>query len=344
MLYHIEKKDPADRNPVLRPVDLSVLSAAGWKEEDLEKILAERIDYLIRSDMLWVIFRERKFQEEADILALDEKGILYIFELKRWQSDQSNLLQVIRYGQIFGRYRYEELQDLLRKYTKDPTADLAKAHASYFELDSALNPSAFNHDQRFVVVTAGVDIDTLEAVRYWSGKNLPITALTYHVYEFGGNFFIEFHSYSPEPNDYAALLSNNVVVNTNITYRKDAYKQMLADKKAAAYYDRKTAVDGIQKGDRVFLYHTGVGVCAMGRAVEKFQVADYGGDIGEEHYVKLDMPCAADPVLEPEKCVAAWEINKAVGGSYRFRQTAFAITTKMADEIERLLKEKQKKC
>lgn len=169
---------------------------------------------------------------------------------------------------------------------------------------------------------------------------MPITALTYHVYEFDGHFFIEFHSYSPDPDDYAALLANNVVVNTNITYRKNAYKEMLAQDKAAAYYGRKTAVDGIQKGDRVFLYHTGVGVCAMGRAIDRFREADYGEDAGAEHYVKLDMQFKADPVLEPEKCVSAWEINKAVSGSYRFRQTAFSVTMEMADEIERLLKEK----
>ena len=53
------------------------------------------------------IFTERKGKEEPDILALDKNGDLYIFELKRWGSDQENLLQVLRYGQLFaGVYCY----------------------------------------------------------------------------------------------------------------------------------------------------------------------------------------------------------------------------------------------
>ena len=52
------------------------------------------------------------------------------------------------------------------------------------------------------------------------------------------------------------------------------------------------------------------------------------------------MEYAADPVAEPDKCVRASEINKAISGSYRFRQTAFGITTEMADESEKLLEAK----
>jgi len=342
MLYHITKKNAASDAAKLQPVSLSDLSVAGWKEKDLENVLAKRIDYVIRGDQLMVIFQERQFQEEADILAVDEDGTLYIFELKRWQSDQSTLLQVIRYGQIFGQYRYEDLERLFQKYIEDPQAILAEYHARYFEFDigGSLPLSDFNRKQQFVVVTAGVDTQTLDAIRYWRQNNLPISALTYHVYEFGGEFLIEFHSYSPDSDDYAALLESNFVVNTNVTYRKDAYLDMLSQNKAAAYYDRKTAVDGIRKSDRVFLYHTGVGVCAMGRAIDRFEEVDYRNDRGEEHFVRLKMEYKADPLTEPHKCVRAAEINKAVSGSYRFRQTAFGITSEMADEIERLLKSK----
>jgi hypothetical protein len=345
MLYHITKKQENSDTASFDPVPLSKLAKAGWKEKDLENVLAKRIEYVVRGDQLMVIFQERRFQEEADILAVDEEGTLYIFELKRWAADQSNLLQVIRYGQIFGQYKYEELQELFRKYIHDTHASLREHHARHFEFDAghALPLSDFNKRQQFVVVTAGVDIQTLEAIRYWRRHNLPISALTYHVYEYQGEFFIEFHSFSPDPDDYAALLTNNFVVNTNVTYRKEAYLDMLSEDKAAAYYSRKTAVDGIKTGDRVFLYHTGVGVCAMGRAKDHAQPKDYGGDPGEEHFVALKMEYKADPVHEPLKCVRASEINKAVSGSYRFRQTAFAITVEMAEEIERLLKEKHTK-
>jgi len=342
MLYHLTKKNKETDPAELKPVRLSALSKAGWEEKDLENVLAKKIEYVIRGDQLMVIFQERRFQEEADILAVDEKGTLYIFELKRWQSDESTLLQVIRYGQIFGQYKYEDLERLFRIYITDATASLREHHATHFELDEGaiLSPSDFNKKQQFVVVTAGADLQTLDAIRYWRRNNLPITALTYHVYEFDGEFLIEFHSYSPEPDDYAALLTNNHVVNTNATYMENAYKDMLRECKAAAYYDRKYAVDGIRKGDRVFLYHTGVGVCAMGRAIDSVKEVDYGNDPGAEHFVRLKIEYAADPVSEPQKCVRASEINQAVSASYRFRQTAFSITAEMADAIEALLKSK----
>jgi hypothetical protein len=339
MIYKLFKKNAG--NPVaLEMVSLSTLSAAGWTEKDLEDTLAKRIELVLREDQLMIVAQERKRQEEADILALDQHGVLYIFELKRWQSDTSNLLQVIRYGQIFGQYNYQSLQDLFRKYIKDATGNLVDHHQQYFELAEPLPLDQFNCDQKFIVVTAGIDIKTLEAIRYWRRKNLPITALTYHVYEDGGHFYIEFHSYSPEQDDYVGLLSHDYIVNTNVTYMKDVFKQMLTLSKAAAYYDRKNSVDSIQKGDRVFLYHTGVGIIAVGRALDKAQEIDFEGDTGEEHFVPLKFEIKADPAEERDKCVPAWEINKIAKASYRFRQTAFSISKELGDIIEKLLREK----
>lgn len=343
MLYGIQKKTKTDDPSLLTPVPLSSLDTAGWREEDLEAILVERIDYVVREDQLFVVCHERKRQEEADILALDKNGVLYIFELKRWSGKESHLLQVIRYGQIFGRYGYSELESLFRKYVRDETAPLDGRHCQFFQLGDKLPSSQFNSDQRFLVVTAGMDIDTLEAVQYWRGKGLPIQALTYHLYRYGDSFLIEFHAYSPDPDDYAALVTGNYVVNTNVTYEPDAYKEMLDQGKAAAYYGRRNALDSIGKGDTVFLYHTGVGVCAVGRALDKPRGTDYRGDPGQEHFVPLEFRYAADPKLEPRKCVSAAEINAAVSRSYRFRQTAFSITAEMAATIEKLLKDKHDK-
>ena len=53
-------------------------------QEDLENLIAKNIQELFSEDQLMVLMQENKFQEHADILALDEKGDLYIFELKRW--------------------------------------------------------------------------------------------------------------------------------------------------------------------------------------------------------------------------------------------------------------------
>ena len=114
------------------------------KEKNIESFLKYRLNEIVSGDQLMLIGQERQFQEEADLLALDKNGILYIFELKRWKSHQENILQVMRYGQIFGRYTYEELEDLARRQlTLEVSWSLRENHKEYFELEQALPDSKF---------------------------------------------------------------------------------------------------------------------------------------------------------------------------------------------------------
>ena len=50
--------------------------------------------------------QSRRWQEEPDLMAVDKNGYLYIFELKAWESHPSNLLQVLRYAQLYGPSKY----------------------------------------------------------------------------------------------------------------------------------------------------------------------------------------------------------------------------------------------
>lgn len=86
---------------------------------DLQELLSNHIQDLISSSELMTIFNERPRQEEPDILAMDSNGDLYIFELKRWSSHQENLLQVLRYGQLYGNSNYDELNEMFKKYLNE---------------------------------------------------------------------------------------------------------------------------------------------------------------------------------------------------------------------------------
>jgi hypothetical protein len=337
MIYLLSKKDETRS---LIPVPLACLAQAGWQEKDLENELARNIRLVVPEADLMVVSQSRKWQEEADILALDAEGSLYIFEIKRVEADQSNLLQVMRYGQIFGQYDYENLRYVFRQYRRAPDADLAALHCAYFDLSECLSPAAFNRKQKFVVVTAGVHIRTLDAIRYWRERGVPIEAVTYHVYQQKEDFLVEFNGYSPDPEDYSALLSNDHVVNTNYTWDKTCYRDMLDNCRAAAYYYKGPTIDCIQHGDRVFLYHTGVGVIAAGTATTNPQIDEWEGTPGAQHYVGLHFELKADPDTERDKCVPAWEINQALGISHHFRQTRFAITREMADKIFELMRKR----
>src|SRR5260370_1171480 len=134
MLYQLTNKGG---RPAVDDVELSSLKEAGGWEKDLENLLAERPQDLIREEKLMIISQEAKWQEEADLLALDREGILYIFELKRAESGVENLLQVIRYGQMFGQATFDDLQQRWSK-SQGNSSDLASDHQRYFDLDQPI--------------------------------------------------------------------------------------------------------------------------------------------------------------------------------------------------------------
>mgnify|MGYP000853282060 CR=1 FL=1 len=331
MLYQFDTNSPASaaRVPIQNP------AAFGIKEKDIEIFFAAHLHELIPEDQLMLIGQERQRQEEADLFALDRKGTLYIFELKRWQSATENLLQVMRYGQIFGRYNYAALQNLAHRHQK-LEGELRVKHKAHFDLAEALPESAFNQDQVFIVVTNGVDRDTLDAIKYWKQKGVRIDSLTYRIYKIESKAHLWFDVYNPEQD---VILEENpgiYCVNTNATYMANAWNEMLTKKRASAYYDRKFAVAGIPKGSVVYLYHTGVGVIAKGKTTGPSQKADFEGDVDEEFFVPLDFEWKLGSPGEWEKAVRAWEINGALGTGHRFRQTSFGVSKEMADTIDKL--------
>mgnify|MGYP005855314771 CR=1 FL=1 len=341
MLLYLDEDDKS----VLSHVPATSLEQLGWLEKDLEDLVSKHIDKVVREDQLLVIHQERRYQEEPDILALDRHGYLHIFELKRWASSTENLLQVLRYGQIFGQYDYGGLNYLFHNYLlrigDGAKRDLDQAHRVFFELDEALPRAKFNCEQRFIVVTNGLDRDTREAIDYWSRHGLPVTALTYQVYRTaGGDCLFEVRPYGPEGETVVELPDGLTVVNTNLTYMPEAWREMLNDSKAAAYYGRKSAVSGISKGSPIALYHTGVGIIAFGRATDTFRRAPCGDDPDEEYYVPCEFEATVNPLEEPEKAVTAREINEALGASHRFRLTAYTLPADAVDIVRGRLREK----
>lgn len=320
------------------PVKAKRFSDIGWKEKDLENLIASNILKLIPESQLMVLFQEKPFREAADIYALDKNGDLYIFELKRWRGQQENLLQVLRYGQIYGQYSYEQLQEMLRRYERIQDLDLANKHYEYFKdsIKDQLSPSDFNNDQHFIVITNGVDIDTRNAIKYWQDKGLKIDSIIYRVYSVGNKHILEFNPYNPEGEVIIEEEQGYYIVNTNLTWSDSDYKDMLSQQKAAAYGSRRFGIRNISKGDTVFLYHSGSGVIAFGNAVDSYKTTYHKGHKEEEFFIPLKFEWQVDPDSEPERAIRAWEINRKLGSQYSFRQTVFAIPEKMAKVIKGL--------
>ena len=326
----------------IKYVDQTDFARIGWTEKDLENLISANIVSLIPENQLMILFQERPFDEAADIYALDKDGNLYIFELKRWKSNQENILQVLRYGQIFGQYNYEKLQEMLQKYMKDININLVEKHFEYFQdiIDEKLKPCNFNRDQYFIVITNGIDYDTLNSIKYWQDKGLKIDSIIYRIYQIDEYILFDFNPYNPEREIIIEKEEGYFIVNTNITWNKNSYKDMLSNQKASAYYDRKYSITRINKGDIVFLYHTGIGVIAYGKAIDNFGICDVGNDKNEEYFIKLKFDWSINPDKNPELAVTPWEINEQMNKGYKFRQTVFTITENMANGIIGISKNK----
>lgn len=326
MLYKLNQN--ANRNNYTK-VKRVTLSDIGWKEKDLENLISNNIQDFISSNDLMAIFTERARQEEPDMLAIDKNGDLYIFELKRWSGKQENLLQVLRYGQLFGKSTYDELNSLYQKYQHNSKANLAHDHAVYFHADplKVLSDDCFNQKQHFLIVTNGVDQSTIESIIYWQSNGLNIDAIVYWVFEISGEYYIEFNTYSQTEN-FLEYENNCYVLNTNKQAGSHYTQEMLDGHKAAAYYPGwREKIQKFQKGDLVFLYESGVGIRAYGYANGVLNkkacdgYADYEYNMYLENFTELSNP------------ISASQMKEVTNSSFNFRQTMFSISEEAAKEI-----------
>ena len=302
------------------------LAQIGWKEKDLERLLSNNILDLISSNDLMTIFTERPRQEEPDILAIDSKGDLYIIELKRWASNQENLLQVLRYGQLYGKSLYDELNELYEKHT-NKFESLMEVHSKYFDLsnDSRLQNTDFNKQQHFLVVVNGLDQKTVEAISYWKSNGLNIDGIVYWVFEIENKYFIEFNMYSPIESQLE-YSSNCYVVNTNYTKNETCQQEMLTDEKVAAYWPGwREKIEKIQKDDTVFLYQSGIGIIAYGIASGKLDKKNFENHVNYEYSMKLNK------FKKLKKPLAASEMKKIANQGFSFRNTMFSVSEESKD-------------
>ena len=170
MLYKFHKEQ-------VEKVPFHNIKKVSGNEKDLENLLANHLQDFFSNPVLMPIFQERKWQEEPDLMALDENGTLYIFELKVGFVSDKTVLQIIRYAQKFGVESYAKLDHFYQQWCKttgSPYTDLKIAHKDAFQLDSALPESQFNCRQKLILVGNTADSKLAQAVQYWQEKGLEI--------------------------------------------------------------------------------------------------------------------------------------------------------------------------
>ena len=309
------------------------LHAFGLDERQLQSILFRTLDRLFPDDEPLLLMQSRHWQEEPDLMALDKDGKLYIFELKAVSSHPSNLLQVLRYGQKFGNFGYDELDRLFQKFN-DTGQSLKQAHQARFE--SSLEEQDFNKKQVFVTITNGLDYQTREALRYWRSSGLEMRPWVYRVYRGEGDeMLLEISAFRVEDNPYEDLAEGYYILNTNINNNEMDHQDMVTHGKAAAYFDPwKYKIERLQRGDVVFLYQSGVGIVGVGEASGELRKDRYHDDPDsedEQYYMYLRNYSRVEPPM------SAAEIKATTGINHVFMSTMFGLSEEAGKELRQRL-------
>jgi hypothetical protein len=306
------------------------LSDYGVAERDFQAILFESLEELLPDDELLLIMQSLQGGEHPDLVALDREGRLWLFEMKAGEGRQENLLQVLRYGQIFGQYDYDRLERLHSAH-RPGEPRLAEAHANKFDVQ--LDLAAFNSRQVFVTLTNGLDDRTRAAINYWNTQGLEVRPWLYLIYDApGDDFDVELTPFRVErDNPSQDLASSYYLLNTNYGNDPTDDESMLADGKAAAFFDPwKRKIERLNRGDTVFLYRSGVGVVAFGTVAGDLEMHAYQAhpEYEDEDYSRK---LAGFTVLA--RPVPAAELRAIVSGSLSFRQTMVAIASEDGQAI-----------
>lgn len=316
MIFRLNKSDYN-----IYRVQRNRLFEIGWKEEHFQKLLFENLEKVLQDEELLLIMQSRKWQEEPDLMAIDSNGDLYIFELKAWESKEHNLLQALRYGQIYGQYSYESLNDLFLKFFPE-SQDLLKALNNKF--GTSLTADKINAKQHFIVITNGLDFKTRQAILYWTQKGIDIRSWVYRLYKLSeDNILVEFDTFRIREDPYEDIEEGFYILNTNYSNNPSDDDDMINNQKAAAYFDPwKRNIEKLKKGDKIFLYRSGEGIVAMGIASGKLEKKPWHGEDkhkDEEYCMKLDK------FRKLKKPLFASDIKKITGVNYRFMSTMFVV-------------------
>ena len=262
MLYKISNEE--GDFAALEPIPFKGFASFGKKEKDMENLIADNIlEVLFEDQSLMPIFQERQWQEEADIYALNERGELVIFELKRSAAGDGAIHQALRYAQDAGRWSYSKLEKKFQTYSGD-VVGLSEAHQEAFSLDEKLDSNKFNRKQHLIIIGNAADDSLIDAVDYWKKQGLSMEFLPYRIYSIGEQEYFEFFAL-PYDRHINPGISKGVIFDTNRSYDEEAIWGMMERSTIEAYGDSKRFVNHVFPGDIVFYSHKGCGVVAAAK-------------------------------------------------------------------------------
>ncbi len=286
MLYKLASTD--GNFDTLEPMAFKDLTSYKNVEKDLENLIAKSIlDVLFEESSLMPVCQERKGQARADIYALNERGEMVIFELKRGSASEDAVHQALRYAQNAGEWSFETIQKEYREYIKKSKhadgdeIDLRKAHKEAFGLEHQLEVRDINNRQRLIVIGSAADESLINAVDYWKNQGISINFLPYRIYELNNERYFEFFALPYDKHRNPSSIKG-VLFDTNRSYNEESIWYMMDNHCVAAWGDAKRFVGRIYPGDIVFFCHRWEGLVAAGR-VKKGDIVRPDAEIWYRH-------------------------------------------------------------
>jgi len=328
MLYKLDSSN--GKFDKLDPVAFKDFASFGNLEKDLEELIAKNIlDILFEDSSLMPLFQERQYQAEADIYALNEKGELIIFELKRSSVGEGAVHQALRYAQDSGQWSYTKLQKKYQKYV-DKEVELTKAHQEAFNLEHALDDREINNKQHLLVIGSAADDSLINAVDYWKKQGISIEFLPYRIYELGNEKYFEFFALPYDKHRNPGNIKG-VLFDTNKSYDEDSIWYMMENSRVAAFGDAKRFIEYVYSGDIVFFSHKWTGLVAAARV--------NNGDIKapDEDTLYRDVKFIT-PIPKKEEAIKAMPFKKVseVTGKSFFWARTIKVPYLSKDEAENL--------
>jgi len=318
MIYEIHKnggKPPHQLEP-------SSLKEQQWREKKLEDYLFQHLRQFVSVDLM--VIGQSSPGEKADLVALDQEGELWLFELKKIEGKAENLLQVMRYSQIFGALKIDDLDKLYRDNHEGARDSLAVAFCNYFGYDPDRADAwgeklAKRH--HLVVMADGADDATLGAVAHWQRHGLAIQAWPYRIHD--GNereetFYIDLPELLIEGKRISRKPAPVFFVNTSRKkkgVRSEMENYMIKHECALTTGGERwiSKILNIPAGAKVMLYANQIGVIAKGIATparrKTTNLNEFNGDTA--HFLKLR------EFRELKQPLSVQNIFKAAGKQYR---------------------------
>jgi len=180
------------------------------------------------------------------------------------------------------------------------------------------------------LTTFGLFMDTSAVSSYWKLKGIDIDKYFYRFYDPNGKRFFELSN-----GLFFNQNSGHCWINTCTRHNSEAVFDMIANRKAATYEERKGVIGSWMNRGNIFLYHNGYGVVASG--IGTATIKDEYNEIleGNERFIRLSgFVSGVDPVTKQIKAsIPPQRIKELLGRNFYFPNSLVTLGKEEAEKL-----------